>query len=451
MTTMPGFAGETLGRFVAESRWEDIDTALRHQAKRALLNFIGTAIGGARHPSVDRVAAVLAPFSGPASLTLFGRGERLDAMAAAVVNCIAGNHLDYDDTHLKTVIHPTATVAPPVLALAEERGLPGAAALHAFILGVEVACRLGNAVSPGHYARGNHITATCGVFGAAAACGKLLGLSAAEIWSALGIAASQSSGVVENLAGEAKNVGVGNAARNGILAALLAQRGYSAEPAAIDGKLGWARARGDEFRAEEITGGLGERWELASISYKPYPCGIVFHAVIDACLDLRRRMELAPDAIAAITVRGDQLLLDRGNRAVRTERDARISIHHSAAVALLRGRAGVREFEAAAVADPATAALRRKVRAELDAAIPAGGAAVTVETSDGRREAVRVDHARGSAERPLSDRDLEAKFRDNAALAGALARADAQIAALWAIEEAPSLGPLLRAFGADAG
>ena len=451
MTTPPGFAGETLGRFVAGSRWEDIDRALRHEAKRALLNFIGTAIGGARHPSVEAVAAVLAPFSGPSALTLFGRAERLDAMAAAVVNCIAGNHLDYDDTHLKTVIHPTATVAPPVLALAEERGLPGAAALHAFILGVEVSCRLGNAVSPGHYARGNHITATCGVFGSAAACGKLLGLSAAQIWSALGIAASQSAGVVENLAGEAKNVGVGNAARNGILAALLAQRGYSAEPAAIEGKLGWARARGDAFVAEEIAGGLGERWELAGISYKPYPCGIVFHAVIDACLDLRRRMELAPGAIAAVTVRGDQLLLDRGDRAVNTERDARISIHHSAAVALLRGRAGVPEFEAAAVADPAIAALRRKVRAELDATIPAGGAAVTVETSDGRRETVRVDHARGSAERPLSDRDLEAKFRENAGLAGAAARADAQITALWAIEEAPSLGPLLRGFGADAG
>src|SRR5882672_3250273 len=129
-----------LGRFVAESRWEDIDGALRHEAKRALLNFIGTALGSALDPMVETAVTVLAPFSGPSGLTLIGRAERLDAMAASFINCIAGNHLEYDDTHLRTVIHPTAPVAPPVLALAEEREIPGAAALHAFILGVEVEC-----------------------------------------------------------------------------------------------------------------------------------------------------------------------------------------------------------------------------------------------------------------------------------------------------------------------
>lgn len=443
-----GFASETLGRFVAESRWEDIDGALRHEAKRALLNFIGAALGSASDPMVDTAVAVLAPYDGPSGLTLIGRSERPDAMAASFVNCIAGNHTEYDDTHLRTVIHPTAPVAPPVLALAEERELPGASAIHAFILGVEVECRIGNAVSPGHYARGSHITATTGVFGSAAATAKLLGLSAAETAMALGLAASQSAGVVENLASAAKSVGVGNAARNGLFAALLAKRGYTAAPAALEGRLGWAQSRGDMLNLGELTGGLGERWELRSNSYKPYPCGIVFHAVIDACLALRERMRIDADDVAAITVRGDQLLLDRGDRPVHSERDARISIHHSAAVALARGKAGVREFEPATVADPAIVALRSKVRAECDASMPAAAAAVTVETRDGRIETVRIDHARGSAERPLSDRDLEVKFRDNAAIGGSASRADERIARIWAFEEAPSLRPLMRLMGA---
>lgn len=454
MTQVPSgtgeFAGETLGRFVAESRWEDMDGALRHEAKRALLNFVGAALGSAGDPMVDTAAAVLAPFSGRSGLTLIGRAERLDAMAASFINCIAGNHLEYDDTHLRTVIHPTAPVAPPVLALAEEREIPGAAALHAFILGVEVECRIGNAVSPAHYARGSHITATCGVFGSAAAAAKLLGLSAAQTAMALGLAASQSAGVVENLPSAAKSVGVGNAARNGLFAALLAERGYTAAPAALEGRLGWARSRGDTLDLAELTSGLGERWELSSNSYKPYPCGIVFHAVIDACLALREKLRLSADDIAAVTVRGDQLLLDRGSRPVHNERDARISIHHGAAVALAHGRAGVAEFGPAAVTDPVLSALRAKVRAELDPEMPAGAAAVTVETRDGRIETIRVDHARGSAEHPLSDRDLEAKFRDNADIGGSASRADERIARIWAIEAAATMRPLMRMMGSGA-
>ncbi len=202
---------------------------------------------------------------------------------------------------MRTVIHPTAPVAPAALALAEQRGLSGAAMLHAFILGAEVACRIGNAVSPGHYARGWHITSTCGVFGSAAASAKLLGLDAAQTWNALGIAASQSAGIVENLPSAAKNVSVGNAARNGLFAALLAEQGYTAAPAAIEGALGWARAMGDDPVVAEITQDLGTRWEIQNNTYKPYPCGIVMHAVIDACLALRRNHALTAAEIAEVT------------------------------------------------------------------------------------------------------------------------------------------------------
>src|SRR6478609_7999358 len=294
--------GQVLGEFVAASRWGSLSPALRREGKRSLLNFIGCAIGVAGAPPIETAMRVLTRLSGAERVTVIGRAERLDPLGAAFINAVAGNLLDYDDTHLPTVIHPTAPVAPAALALAEQRGLSGAAMLHAFILGAEVECRIGNSVSPGHYARGWHITSTCGVFGSAVASAKLLGLNAEQAWHALGIAASQSAGLVENLPSAAKNVSVGNAARNGLFAALLAEQGCTAAPAAIEGALGWARAMGDEPAVGEITDGLGERWELASNTYKPYPCGIVMHSVIDACLALRRDHALAVSDIAEIVV-----------------------------------------------------------------------------------------------------------------------------------------------------
>lgn len=438
-----GFASEVLGRFVAESRWEDISPALRQEAKRSILNNLGCGLGVAKDPAVTTALAVMRNFSGAPVATVIGQGVKLDPMAASFVNAIACNLLDYDDTHLQTVIHPTAPVAPALLALAEQRGFSGAQVLHAFLLGGEVECRIGNAVSPGHYARGWHITASCGVFGATAGCAKLLGLSAEQTAHAIGIAASEAAGLVENLPTAAKNVGVGNAPRNGILAALLAEQGYKAAPAAIEGPLGFARATGDAPDVAQIMEGLGTRWEIAKNTYKPYPAGIVFHAVIDACLALREELGAAQEAIAAVTVAGDALLLARGDRVVNNERDARVSIHHSAALGLLRGRAGVADFEMPAVRDPALAAFRSKVVAKLDESLPRGAATVTLRLTDGREFQRTVIHPRGSFERPMSDAELEEKFRDNAAIGGFPDRADAAIAALWGLDAAPDVTKLM--------
>jgi 2-methylcitrate dehydratase PrpD len=448
MSTSPNrpFAGEALGGFVAASRWPEINQALRHEAKRSLLNFFGCALGAARDPAVETAAQVMAPFSGTERATLIGRPERLDAMGASFVNTIAANLLDYDDTHLETVIHPTAPVASPLLALAEIHGFTGAEVLHAFILGAEVECRIGAAVSPGHYNRGWHITSTAGVFGAAAGCARLLGLNAHQCWHALGIAASQSAGLVENLPSAAKNVGMGNAARNGLLAALMAQAGYTAAPAAIEGPLGWARAMGDIPDLDRITTGLGQDWEFARNTYKPYPAGIVFHAVIDACLELRHRVQ--PSDIASVLVEGDQLLLDRGDRAVTSARDCRVSIHHSAAVALLRGSAGVADFSEGAMHDPRIVALRGHVQARLDAGLPRGAARVTLHDKSGHEFSTVVVGARGSAARPLTDQELEAKFRENASIGGRENDAGLLIRKIWDIGDTTSPTALLRSLGA---
>jgi 2-methylcitrate dehydratase PrpD len=417
---------------------------LRQEAKRSLLNFVGCALGVANTSPIEMAMRVLTPLSGADRVTVFGRTERLDPLGAAFINAIGGNLLDYDDTHLRTVIHPTAPVAPAVLALAEQRGLGGADVLHAFILGAEVECRIGNAVSPGHYARGWHITSTCGVFGSAAASAKLLRLDAGQTGHALGIASSQSAGTVENLPSGAKNVSVGNAARQGMFAALLAEQGYTSAPAAIEGTLGWARAMGDQAAVAEITGDLGQRWELLANTYKPYPCGIVMHAVIDACLELSRQHALTAAEIAEVVVSGDQLLLDRGDRAVSNDRDARVSIHHCAAVSLLFGAAGLREFSDAVVQDPAVIALRALTRARLDAASPRGAATVMVRLRDGRTMNSTVLHARGSMERPLSDDEIAAKVRDLAAYGGFQGSIDELIATIWQLDDMATIAPLAR-------
>ncbi len=250
--------------------------------------------------------------------------------------------------------------------------------------------------------------------------------------------------MIENLPSAAKNVSVGNAARNGLFAALLAEQGYSAAPAAIEGALGWARAMGDAPVVAEITdahrrpvGDGGEHLQAVSVRDR-HACGGRCVPGVAAAIMRSRSSD-----IAEIIVSGDQLLLDRGDRVVRNERDARVSIHHCAAVALLFGAAGLREFSDAAVHDPAVVALRARTRARLDAGSPRGAATATVRTIDGRVLEVTVLHARGSTEQPLSDREIEAKVQELARHGGFRGAVDDVIAGVWQLDEAATIAPLV--------
>ncbi|WP_456746074.1 MmgE/PrpD family protein [Bradyrhizobium sp. USDA 4354] len=434
---------KTLADFVAASSWADVEAQSR-EARRSILNFFATALGSARDPVVEAAMRTLSPFSGAATATVIGHPERMDALCASFLNAISANLLDFDDTHPDTIIHPAAPVAAPVLALAETRRMSGREVLTAFILGVDVECRIGNAVSPGHYARGWHITSTCGIFGAAAASARLLGLPAEGIANAIGIAASQSAGNVENLPSAAKNVSVGNAARNGLFAALLAQQGYEAAPRAIEGALGWARTMGDELDQSQLFDGLGKSWEIAKNTYKPYPAGIVFHAVIDACLLLRERIAGRIDQIESVIVQGSALLLARGDRPVNNQRDARVSIHHCVACGLLLGTAGVAEFARETVVRRDIALFRQKVRAELDSEMPDGAARVTLRLLSGEVLTETVISPRGSQAAPLEDRDIEAKLRDGVRSGRSDWDAERVIDAIWRLDATDDVANLLQ-------
>ncbi len=334
---------------------------------------------------------------------------------------------------------------PGLLALAEQRRVSGAELVHALVLGVEAECRIGLSVMPTHYRRGWHITATCGIFGAAAAAGKLLGLDNRRVAWALGHAATQSAGLVESLGSMSKSIGVGNAAKNGLAAALFAEAGFTATDQAIEGRYGFAPVTSDSVNLSRITDGLGESWEILANAYKPYPCGVVLFPVIDACLTLRARHIPLPQRIAQIVVRGHPLLRERADRPlVETGREAKVSIQHSVAVAFLEGAAGLAQYEDRRVADPTVQALRAKVVVEEDQSVPVESALVTLNLDDGSAYTEHVRHGRGTPGRKMSEDELDAKVHGLAAFGAPDIDAGGLIAALRAIETEPDVGRIVR-------
>jgi 2-methylcitrate dehydratase PrpD len=409
MQPRPGTT-ETLARFVVDTRWQDIPDEARHEAKRALLNFFAVALAGCRTEPVAMALKSLAEFSGGRQATIVGRHERIDALSAAFLNAAGANVFDYCDTHLPTVVHPTSPLAPAVLAMAELRRVTGPEFLTAFVLGFEIECRVGQAISPGHYPKGWHITSTCGVFASAAAAGKLLGLGVQPMVWALGTAATQSAGLCECLGWPAKSVSVGNAARNGLWSALLAEKGFAGPPEPLAGSQGFFAVMDEPVNWDGLLAGLGESWQVANNSLKPYPAGFVIHPLIDLALDWRRANPKA--VVEKVRARGNPLLLQRTDRPeVRTGRESQVSLQHAVAVALVRGKAGLDQFTDACVNDPAVSAMRRKIEVAAKPGLSTIAAEMEFVTADGRTHTVSTQAARGSAANPLKDAEIEDKLR----------------------------------------
>jgi 2-methylcitrate dehydratase PrpD len=437
-------ASRSLARFAAGLAWEDIPEAVRHAARRCLLNFFATAIGGSNEPAIAKASAAMTPFAGPATSTVIGRAERTDMLWASFLNAASANIFDFDDTHIPTIIHPTAPVAPVVLALAESRPINGRDLLTAFILGAEIECRIGNAVSPSHYQRGWHITSTCGVFGAALAAGKLLGLTEDQHLFALGNASVQTGGLVETLGTMSKSISVGNAARNGLLSALLAKQDFSGPDAPLEGPRGFLKVTANTVALDWLTEGLGQEWELLNNTFKPYPCGVVLNPVIDACLDIKARHEFDPSTIEHIIVTGHPLLRERTDRpGVTTGRLAQVSAQHAVPVALMTGKAGLAEFSDDSVADPQLRALGNKVRFTDNPGFSVDAADVRIVFADGREIASSIAHGRGSLGNPMSDDDLERKLAELVAYRGISLDAKALVQDLWNIDQAEDTGAII--------
>jgi 2-methylcitrate dehydratase PrpD len=392
---------KTLARYLVNSRWSDIPDRVRHEAARALLNFMGCAIGASRHETIDNALAALAPFAGQPQATVLGRPERLDILNAALINGVSAHVFDFDDTHVRA-IHPSAPVLPALLAFAEWRKTSGADLVHAFVLGVEAEERIGLSV----------FTGTAGVFGAAAAAGKLLNLDEQKMTWAIGIAATQSSGLQEMFGSMCKSLHPGRAAQGGLTAALLAAGGFTSSERAIEAPRGFANVLSKKFDPKVITEGLGERFELMSNMYKPYACGLVVHAAIDGCIEISRENGLAPDAIETVELTVSPLVPRlTGKPDPQTGLEGKFSVYHAVSAAIVHGAAGEAQFSDDCVRDPRVVALRSRVTLIEDAAIGRTEAKVTIRMRDGRTFSKHVEHALGTLARPMSDADLEAKFK----------------------------------------
>ena len=399
-----------LAEWVCRSDFSAVPGPVRDEAARTLLNWMGCAVGGSGHESVDITLRALGPFMGQPQASVLGRTERVDVLHAALLNGVSSHVFDFDDTHLQTIIHPAGPVASALVPLAEHRPVSGRDFLHALILGVEVECRIGNAVYPDHYDVGWHITGTAGIFGAAAAAGRLLGLDVQRMCWALAGAATQAAGLREMFGTMLKPFLIGRAAQNGLAAALLAAEGLTGSERAIEAPRGFARVLSTKQDYAAICDGLGDSYEVLLNTYKPYPCGVVIHPSLDACISLKRRHGLTGDDIESVELRVHPLALElTGNKTPQTGLQGKFSVYHAVGAALVLGRVGVAEFTDEVVQDPRVTTVRDRVSAVVDHHIREAGAVVAIRLKDGRTVEEVVEQASGSLECPLSDEDMDAK------------------------------------------
>jgi 2-methylcitrate dehydratase PrpD len=445
----PAPVTKILADYIVGARIGDLPAVVRKQAARSFLNWVGVTVGGSREDCVTAAIAALSPFAGKPEANLLGRAERLDICNAALVNGISSHIFDFDDTHLKTIIHPAGPVASAILALAQHRTVRGADFVNALVLGIETECRIGNAVFPSHYDMGWHITGSCGVFGAAAACGKLLGLSAQQMVWALGIAASQPVGLKVQFGSMTKSFHAGRAAQNGLTAALLAAQNFTSDNAPLEGKDGWAQALSRQCDWREVTDGLGSRYEAALNTYKPFACGIVAHPGIDAAIQMHNEGHFSIGDIAAVELHANPLVLSLTGKAnPRTGLEAKFSIYHCIAVGLLFGNAGEKQFRDTVANDPAVVALRNLVTVRTDPAVLTRQSDLVVRLKDGRTFLRHVENAIGSLENPMSDAALEAKFTDLADGILPPRRVQDLIALCWSVERSSDVSQIARAASA---
>jgi 2-methylcitrate dehydratase PrpD len=394
----------------------DVPERARHAARRALVNIVGCCVGGARHAIVETAARTLMPYGGRPTSGLLGRPEKTDALTASLLNALSSAAYSFDDTHAETILHPTGVVVAALLAHAGHTPMRGDDFLLALTLGVDVASRISKAVSvaPAQGPIGWSQTGIAAGIGAVAAMAKVLQMDATQTGWAIGHAVQQASGLRVAHGTMSATLIFGNAAQSGLRSALLAQQGLSGPDAPLEGRYGFGELFASVPHLAHLSGAPGEHFEVEALAYKPYPCGIVIHATLDACLQLHRQAGPGAQPVA-VTLRVNPLALKlTGVRRPRTPLESHVSLFHWAAASLLRGSAGLPETQPDCIEDPQVATLRERVEAIADAQVGREQAIVDVTYADGRSLRAQVLEARGSRGRPMTDDELDAKFRAQA-------------------------------------
>lgn len=436
-----------LAEFSLATSWADLPQRVRTEATRAFLNFAGCALGGSNTETVEAAVRAFAGFAGTGTVPLLGRRERFDATHAALLNCLSSAAHTFDDTHLKTITHPTGPVAAAILAVAHSRRVSGEQALLALALGMEIEIRISSAVFDKRAGTnmGWYSTGISGGIGAAVAAGILLGLNHDQMVCALGLAAAQAGGTRATHGSMAIALVPALASRNGLTAAFMAAADFTCSDISIDGRNGLLQVLSPTPMSAPIRQGLGIEFEMLQNAYKPYPCGIVIHPVIDACLDLAAGAGFDPQAIERVDllVHPDALTLC-WRKLPESELQAQVSLFHWAAAALVCGRAGLDQGELACVRQPRVRALQSSIYAEVDLSLGGDQAKVSVRFKDSSVRHAEVTHATGSVDRPMSDAQLSDKFKGLANRVLDQARSAELVQACWNLHRLADVNQFVR-------
>ena len=406
--------GKEFGSFAANVAFADLPADVVHEGRRGVLDWLGCAIAGSRHPTIAKLLAGVTALGSLERVPVIAHGRKLGVMEGALLNGQMGHVLDFDDTHMEgVVLHTSSPVLAALFAAAETGTFTGQDLITAYALAFEAGVRVGKA-SPAHHDGGWHLTGTLGSIAAGVAVARLLGLDTQKMIHALGIATTQAAGMQQNRGTMSKSFHAGKAASNGVLAAFLAREGFDSSDEIIEGRRGFSRIFSTVSKPEAMLHELGTDWHIVRNGYKPYACGIVLHPMIDGMIELQRR-GLKPDDVAAIEVTVNPgTVRITGVKEPQTGLQSKFSVYHSAAVAFLDGNAGREQYSDRRALAPEVVAMRAKVHVATDEGFRRDEAHAVIVDASGRRHEAHIDHASGTRDNPMSDAAMEAKFLLNA-------------------------------------
>ncbi len=433
-----------IAEFVTKTTYEALPPSVVHAAKRDIINVLGVSIYSARDASLRILTDMFDAEGGHARASIWGAGRKTTLANAALANGYLAHLEDYDDTHFPTVVHPTAPTLPAAFAIGEEAGKSGRDLLTAVALGIEVCCRICNAVYPWHYDMGWHITGTMGVFGGATAAGHIAGLDTDQLVAALGAAGTQAAGVREAFGTMTKPMHAGRAAQAGVVSTLLARGGFTAATTILEGRRGVAEVMSTDRDLSRATDGLGQHWEIFQNGLKPYSCGVVSHPAIDAAIAIKARPGFDPDAVEKIDAYVHPLVPElMGRMEPDVGLAGKFSCAHCISVGLVDGAAYPAQFADAKVKDERLTALRRKVEYTIDSSMGEDAVKLVLTMKDGSKLEQAVEHATGSPENPMTDEFLAQKFMTLASETLSEKDAAAVLDQLWHLDEAKTIAGLV--------
>ncbi|MBZ5510305.1 MAG: MmgE/PrpD family protein [Acidobacteriia bacterium] len=444
-----------ISKFAASLKFEDLSPDAIYQAKRFLLDSLGCALGGYRQHDVIIALQVLDEIAGRGPCTVIGSGKRVDAVSAALANALMIRCMDYNDIYWKQDPSHPSDIFPAALACCERAGSDGRELIVGLVLGHEFECRFCEAAFPGIRERGWH-HATLTAFVSPIVAGRALHLSAEQIQHAIGISASRHATLGAVTAGKLtmmKNTVDPMATQSGVLAALMAEKGYTGPEHVVDGKEGLTHCFGPEWKLNVLTDGLGESWRITQCGMKFFPTEALTHAPISAVLDLVREHDLKPEQVEKVHIRSlaraADILSDPSKYDPHTKETADHSLPYVIAAALVDRQVTPAQFTPEKIMDPQIRAQLRKVEVvgdpEIEKVFPAlQRVIVTIRTTSGQEFTRQLDYPKGDPRNPLSDAEIEEKF---AALAGPVLSRAAQKKvreAVWNLEKLESVTALMK-------